>query len=97
MTMFKAGVNDMKGEIKQINICRFLAESLSEELGTFTEDNDVDPELIEGVVQVELLDFDVLLGHLNGKFEKNSDSINAIEEFKEAIDGNTEVFAYWEA
>jgi frataxin-like iron-binding protein CyaY len=84
-------------ETKQVNVCRFLAEALSEQLGTFTEDSDIDPELIEGVVQIELLDFDALLEHLNGNFEENSDSVEAVEEFKEAINGEVEVFAYWES
>ncbi len=88
----------MSTEMKQVNVCRFLAEALSEQLGTFTEDCDCEPELIEGVVEISQLDFDSLLEHLNENgFEENSDSIEAIDNFKQATEGEAEVFAYWEA
>lgn len=88
----------MSTEMKQVNVCRFLAEALSEQLGTFTEDCDCEPELIEGVVEISQLDFDSLLEHLNENgFEENSDSIEAIDNFKQATEGEAEVLAYWEA
>jgi frataxin-like iron-binding protein CyaY len=88
-------MNTTNTETKQVNVCRFLAEALSEQFDTFTEDCDIDPGLIEGVVQTELIDFDAMLEHLNDNFQENSDSVKAIEEFKEAINGEVEVFAYW--
>lgn len=86
-----------KTEMKQINVCRFLAEALDEQLDTFTVDDEEDPELMEGVVQIELLDFSSLLEHLKTNYEESGSAIDAMNTFKAATKGECNVFAYWEA
>ena len=84
-------------ELKMVNVSRFLADALSAQVGTLTEDELCDPDLIEGEVVIADLDFDDLLRSLVDYYGDHGESVEDLDGFKEAVEGHDKIFAYWES